>query len=254
MRKLTLLAAAAALMTATPAAAEGYLGVQYNDVDEEVFGLDVENESWKAEGAWGWNNGNWGAQVGAAFGSVDTSGGDEDYTTLEGHLYWQSGSWRVGGFATNWDFASQQENAYGVEGMYDFGEQWNVSASYAVGDSDVITDLDTTYALLGGNFYLTPDVRFGVNIGQGEIESTGGTADLESYGLNTEFKLWSAPVSVTLAYDHFETDDPAPFTFGSDVVQVGARWNFGGGTLRERNNATPFEAMTHWGARLIGTY
>ena len=252
MKRLSLLAAAAVLLTASPAAADGYVGVQYNDNQQEAFGTDIDVETWKGEGAFGWNNGSWGAQIGASIGQVETEfGGDSDFHALEGHLYWQHNAWRLGGFVATWELEDSDETIFGVEGMYDFNEQFNLGASYSEGDSDVVASLDTSYLIVSGNFYATPNLRFGANLGRGEIESSSGSSDLESYGLDVEFMPWSAPVSLTLGYDNFETD---PGGFGSEVLQIGARWNFGGGTLRERDNATPFNAMTHWGARLIGTH
>lgn len=252
MNKLTLLAAAAALMTATPAAAQGYLGVVYQDGEEEAFGNDIDVEAWKGEGAFGWNGGSWGAQLNGNFGNFESEfGADSDFWSLDGHLYWQGGGWRLGGFLATWEIEDSDENTYGIEGMYDFNEQLNVYASYGEGESNVITDLDTSFFEVGGNFYFTPNVRVGANLGRGEIESSGGSSDLESYGIDAEFMPWSAPVSITLAYDDLSVD---PEGFGSQIFQVGVRWNFGGGTLRERDNATPFRQVTHWGARLIGTY
>ncbi len=253
MKKSIWIAAAAALMTATPAAANGYLGLEYGNTDAGGGDVDV----WQGEGAFGWNSGSIGGQIGGAFGNIDGgSGSDADFYNLNGHLYYNGGGWRLGGVIAHTSFdtspSSVDETVYGIEGMVDLGPSANIYGSYTVGEADFIVDVDTWNLDAGINFYATPNVRLGAMVGIGNIDGGGGgDADTNTYGLNAEFQPFSAPISLTLGWNHFEVDGGGS---DADNFQIGARWNFGGGTLQERNNATPFSTPTALLSRIFGTY
>jgi hypothetical protein len=252
MKKTALLAAAAALLTAAPAAAQGYLGVEYGNLD---FAGVADGDIWQGEGAFGWNSGSWGGQVGASFGNVDFGTGDADFYTLNGHLFWNAGAWRIGGVVatTQSDDADVDEWAYGVEGMFNTTANTNIFASLTAGETDIFgPSLDLWNFDIGGNLYATPNVRIGVLLGFGNVDGGGGSdVDTNTYGINGEFQPWAAPVSITAGWTRFEIDDTG---FESDLFQIGARWNFGGGTLQDRNNATPFNTTTGLFNRLYGIY
>jgi hypothetical protein len=74
MKRIALFAAAAALLAASPAAAQGYAGARYSTSDSDFFGGGVDVDSWQGEGAVGWNPGSWGGQVGGSFGNVERDG------------------------------------------------------------------------------------------------------------------------------------------------------------------------------------
>lgn len=255
MKKTALLAAAAAFVAfAAPAAAQGYLGVEYGANEREFFGADGDGDVWQGEGAFGWNGGGWGAQLGGAFGNLDYGiFGDTDFWTLNGHLYWQGGSWRVGGVVAGSDFDTflSHDFAYGVEGMFNAGPNTNIFASLTFGDLHFGSTghADTWNVDVGANFYASPNIRFGGTIGTGEIDGGGGfDSDTFSAGVNGEFQPWSAPVSITLGWSHYDND----FDAGGDTLSIGARWNFGGGTLQDRNNATPFTTVAGNMNRMFG--
>jgi len=58
-------------------------------------------------------------------------------------------------------------------------------------------------------------------------------------------------VSIAAGWNHFEIDDVG---LEADALQIGVRWSFGGGTLQERNNATPFTTTTGLDNRFFGIY
>ncbi len=253
MKKVVLFAAAAALISATPAAAQGYLGLEYGNVDIGSGGGD--GDKWQGEGAFGWNAGSgFGFQVGGSAGTIDFDGSDADFWSLDGHVYYDGGSWRLGGVAvtSEVDFSPDfTDTSFGVEGMWEFGGGSNVQASYLVGESEFLgTDFDTWNFDAGVNIYATPNIRLGAIAGIGNLDATGGDADTTTYGLNAEFMPLAVPVSFTLGWTRFEVDD-SPFE--SDTISVGARWNFGGGTLQDRNNAVPFNITGAAAGRLLGT-
>jgi len=247
MKKTLLLAAAAALVGIGPAAAEGYLGASYGSTELEAADLDT----WKAEGAFGWNSANWGTQFNGALGNGDVAAGDFEFYTIDAHLYFSGSGWRLGGlvsYANIEDGAGSDEINYGVEGMFDLGSRANVFASYVFGETD-LGDADVSGLDVGVNYYVTPNARIGANISTGKLEDGPFDEDTRGYGLNGEFQPWTMPLSLTLGWNQFEVvDTEVP---ESQTFSIGVRWNFGGGTLQDRNNATPFEAATVIG-RLYG--
>ncbi|MDZ4692122.1 hypothetical protein [Terricaulis sp.] len=257
MKKTALLAAAAAMMMATPAAAQGYLGLEYSNGNIDFGGPDLETDGWQGEGAFGFGGtGSWGAQLDASFGNLSTDTDDVDAYTLGGHLWWQGSGWRLGGVVTttNLDDGGTEldEIGYGIEGTWDLGPSANLYSSYTIGEVDAGgPDGDLSNWDFGANFYASPNIRFGGFFGVGNIDSGGGDVDTTSFGINGEFQPWSAPVSITVGWNNFEIEDA---DVSSDVFQIGARWNFGGGTLQERNNATPFDTNSGYVNRLYGIW
>jgi len=250
MKKTALFAAVAALMTATPAAAGGYVGLVYGSTDAD--GADID--TWQVEGAVGHNAGGWGFQVDGSIGNSESNTGDADHYQFGGHLYWGGDGWRFGGVivSANVDDSGLEveEFSYGVEGTYDFGPNTVFLASATFGEVDFLADIDTWNVDAGLNFYTASNFRFGVGIGFGNLDGGGGAdADTFSAGINAEWAPFAAPVSFTLGWNTFDDDDA--ILGSSDTISVGARWNFGGGSLRDRDNATPFDARTAFYSRIL---
>ena len=240
MKKTALLAAVAAFSAAAPAAAQGYLGLEYSSSDNGSDKYDV----WQGEGAFGFGGDNWGSQINASVGQL---GGDSeaDIWTLGGHLWWQGDGWRLGAVAatTRLDFSGTKnyETQYGVEGTWDVTPNAVLFSSYTIGDITTGGSADATDWDLGVNFYAGDNLRIGGVVGFGSFDfgGPGNDFDTTSLGINGEFQPWTAPVSVTLALNRYELQSD-----NVDAFRIGARWNFGGGTLRERDNATPFDTHT----------
>ena len=255
MKKTALLAATVALAAASPAMADGYLGARYTTSDVDVLGIGGDAEGWQGEGELGFVGGGWGAQFGGAFGNIDLESDDTDYWTGNAHLYLDAGSWKIGGViaATSLDDADSDETVFGIEAMVDLGPNTNLWGSTTFGESDFLggADVDTWNLDVGGNFYASPNVRFGANVGAGNLEGGGTDVDTMSAGVNTEFQPWSAPLSITLAYNYYDIDD---LDTSSSGFSIGVRWNFGGGTLQERDSTTPFTTNSGNVNRLLGAY
>lgn len=254
MKRTALLAAAAALVSAAPAAAQGYVGMQHGSGESGLFLGTQDVDTWQLEGAYGFNlSPNWRAQVEGAYSAIEVSpGGELDTWGVGGHVWWQADSWRLGvGVATTqYDDASDaKEWTYAVEGSYDFGESVVVRGSYAQGSTDAASVSVDTDSFDGALFYYpTPNIRLSVSGATGELEST---AETTVFALGAEFQPWSAPVSLTLDWSNYEADIAMA---ESDALQVGVRWNFGAASLRERDNATPFHLDTGFYDRLFSTW
>jgi len=261
MKKTALLAAAAALAAASPAAAGGgYLGLNYNTGESSILLGQADSTGWQGEGAVGFGGSGWGAQLNAAIGSqdIDDFGLDFDTQSAAGHLWWTGSGWRLGGViaygkADAGSGIDIDDTVYGIEGTFDFGPNTVAFGSITTGNGDFAgADYDTTNFDVGLNFYSSPNIRFGGFIGTGNIDfGGGGDTDSMSYGLNAEFQPWSAPVSVVVGWNNYQIDD---VNVDVDMFRIGARWNFGGTTLRDRDNSTPFTTTTGVVNRTIGSW
>jgi hypothetical protein len=257
-----LLAAAAALMAASPAAAGGgYLGLEYDTGEASLILGEADGEGWQGEGAFGFGSGpGLGGQINGSVGTmeIDDIGLDLDTWSLAGHLWWDGGGWRIGGVVATADHdgggaAEFDETAYGIEGTFDAGSSAVIFGSLTAGDGDFagLFDYDTWNLDGGANFYFTPNMRVGGFVGTGNVDTGGGDIDSFSFGVNGEFQPWAAPISITVGWNMFELDD---IDVDANMFRVGARWNFGAGTLRDRDNATPFNTTTGLVSRALGTW
>lgn len=249
MKKTALLAALAAAFVATPALAQsgGHVGLTYGNTDAN----GTDGDTWQVEGAFGGNSGSVGYQIDAGIGSTDAGGSDVDDRTIAGHLYWHNDNWNLGGVVatTNLDDGdSVDETVYGIEGSFNLAPNAVLTGSYTVGETEFLVDLDTWNADIGLNYYFTDNFRVGGTLGTGNLDAGGGADfDTSSYGISAEWQLSSAPVSFTAGYSTIDTD-----VFGEyDTLKVGVRWNWGG-TLRERDAATPFDTQTGLYQRVYG--
>ena len=246
MKKTALLAAVTAMFAATPAMAGGSVGLSYGNTDSG--GSDFDN--WQVDGSFGHSAGSWGFQLDGSLGQLD---GDSDVYGYGGHLYWQSGSARLGGVVTgsNVDGGGGleiDEFVYGVEGSYELSPNVVIGGSGTLGTVDLFgIDVDSWNVDANVAFYGTPNFRIGGTAGIGNLDGTTDT-DTSTLGLDAEYQFSSIPISLTAGYLHFETDGSS---LDTDTLTIGARWNFGGGSLRDRDNATPFNVRTPLYGRVL---
>ena len=240
MKKTALLAAVAAVFAATPAFAGGHVGVGYNSTESDT----TEGDTWQVEGAWGGASGAVGYQIDGGIGNTDADGSDIDHHTIAGHLYWHTDNWNLGAVLATTsiedDVTSVDETVYGIEGTVNVAPNAVIFGSYTVGETEFLIDLDTWNADIGLNYYFTDNFRVSGTLGTGNLDAGGGAdVDTSSYGISGEWQMASAPVSFRAGWSTIDTD-----AFGEyDTFSLGVRWNFGG-TLRERDTATPFETQT----------
>lgn len=263
MKKTALFVAAATLFAAAPqvaSAGSGYIGAEYNTGEASILLGDADAEGFQGEGAVGFGGGGWGGQFNAAIGNLELedTGLDFDHWSAGGHLWWNGGGWRLGGVIATSQFdagggADFDETIYGLEGTFDAGPNTVLLGSVTFGEGDFggLFDYDTWNADVGVNFYPTSNGRIGAFVGTGQLDGGGGDFDSFSAGINGEFQPFSAPVSFTLGWNTYQVDD---IDVDANMFRLGARWNFGGGTLRERDNATPFDTSTGVLSRALGTW
>ncbi|MGE3251856.1 MAG: hypothetical protein AB7J28_16910 [Hyphomonadaceae bacterium] len=256
MKKTTaILTAAAAVMLTTPAMAHGYLGLNYGNTNLDAGeGEEADISNWQADGAIGSGHGGWGWQADASAGNLEGEGGEGDasFWTVTGHLYWGGDGWRVGGVAglTDVEEIDDSEWMIGAEGAIDFTPNAEGFASATWGG---LEEVDLWNIDGGVNVFPSPNVRIGGTIGIGHIEGEGGEgeADTFSAGINGEIQPWSAPISIVGGWNLFNIDDA---DIDSNTFTIGARWNFGGGSVQERHNFTGIDTYTGYLNRFYGIY
>jgi hypothetical protein len=252
MKRTALLAAAAAAMIATPAAADnaGYIGGGYNQLQDD-FG---DTDGWQGEAGFGTSGAGWGGQIDGSVGRFSDESGDEaDTYNVNGHLYWQGGSWRFGGFAGYSSIESGgvelQDTTVGLVGSYALADTTTLTGALTGGNVEFLgVDIDAINFDVGLDFLQADNFRATINAGYGQVELSGVEGDTTTFGINAEWQPeWSLPVSFTGGYNYFNDDG----FFGAETNSIGfgARWNFSGASVRERANATPFRTQTSFAQR-----
>jgi hypothetical protein len=248
MNKVLLSAAAAAAMLALPTAAHadgGYVDVYGGNDELTLGGPSIDSDMWGADGVIGLSN----AQLGAHYGNFDESG--EDVWTVDGHLFTRNDSWQLGAGVGYPDLGGDSEWSVAGEGLM-FLDRVTLGAnvSYSSADLDIVTDDVTSWGVDGeARFFLTDNFRVGVNAGWGNLDAGGGSDDdFTTLGADAEWQFTSAPISIFAGYNHSDAGD-----FEADAWGVGARWNFGGQSLIERDRHGPNLRTSRGGfSRLFG--
>jgi len=225
----------------------GYVGLDYTSTEDD-FG---HSELWQAEAALGYSRGKLGVQIDGSVGSTDT---DFEPWAVAGHVNYAGSGWRVGAVIAATDFGgSDAEVVYGIEGNYEIGERAVVGASGTIGSvPGAFGDFDTWNIDADLAFYFTPNLRLSERVGVGNLDSSSFEFDTTSVGLGVEVQPWAAPISVAVAYDYFDRHGHPTFANELDNFSISLRWNFSGGSLRERDNATPFDTRTQFIQRSFG--
>lgn len=224
MKKTALLTAAAALMMATPAMAQGYVDVSYMNAD--VFGSgDIDTFSLGGAAALGAN-----FQLDARYAHLEATG-SADAFQIGGHLFSRGPQWLWGGYVGYTDLDSSGEWTAA------FQTQFYMSRTTLSGDL-VYSDPEgssTDFWGLDGELrhFATDNFSIQGNLGFGQV-SGGGSADTWSAGIGAEWQMTSAPISIYGGYQRFDIDGAPDAT---DAFGIGARWNFGGQSLFERNRS-----------------
>jgi hypothetical protein len=238
MRNWIIGAAAALAVVAAPsvAAANGYVGVVYNSTDPGGAGDDVE--SWGLEGAVAFaGSGSIVFEVDAAINTTDdgASGDDDTGYGLVGHLYARNSDHLFGGFV---GIAGSEDTETWLAGLEasKFFSQWTLAGALFYGNNDD-ADVDGFGANVEGRVFLSDNFRLNGNIGWASVDSGAGDDDAMLYGVGGEFQFATFPVSIGAGWSTADFD-------GGDVDTwtIGARWNFGGQTLMDRDRNGPSQA------------
>jgi len=226
-------ALAAVLYAAAPSwAAEptGHVGVSYAKTDIE----DLEADTWAVDGAVAFDlSGAWGMQFDGSIGNTDYDGlGETETVSGTAHLFTRNESYAIGGFFGLSDVDDSTVWNVGVEGQT-YMANTTLAGSFSYGQFDD-ADLDS-WSLNGEARYFVSD-NFRLDAGLGWTRLTDGDDNVDgwNFGIGGEYQFASAPISLTAGYTHSTLDD---VDVSADTFRVGLRYNFGAGTLKERDRS-----------------
>jgi len=149
----------------------------------------------------------------------------------------------------------------GLEGQFFLGDielsgqlgtQKQGVRSISIDGDDSSDDLKGNFGSIAANYFLTDNWKVGGRFGFSDFKSNldlsflgGGPADLafknktRSYGLQTEYRFDSSPVSVFARYNHVKNtlsfDGTNLGVAKDDQYQVGVKFSFGSGSLRAQS-------------------
>lgn len=227
--KIKLFAAAAAVvctMSAAPAfAGDGFVDAAYLHLKPaggtSVTGYQV-NGTYSTEPA----TGAIGFQGDLTY--IDGDGIPDQYIAGTATVYHQGETSRLGGYVTYADSFGVSAWEAGAVGQL-IRENFTLSAMLGYGDSDAAGS--NSYWVMGGaaTFYLNQNVALTGFGGFADEDFFGGSQHM--IGVTLEVKPESLPISVFAGYNR--TDPGAGAAI--DTLSVGARFNFGGKTLKDRD-------------------
>jgi len=225
-------ALAAVIFAAAPSFAQstGYVGLSYGQTDIE----NVEGDTWAAEGAVAFDLSDaWGGQIDLGYTSTDYDGaGEIDGLNGTFHLFKRNDSHSFGGFVGLSEVEDTTVWNLGVEGQ-SYMANTTLAGSFAYGQIDD-ADLDT-WSLNGeARYFVSDNFRLDAGLGWTRVTDGDDSADGWSFGVGGEYQLATAPVSLTAGYTRSTLND---LDIEADTFRVGVRYNFGTGSLKERDRS-----------------
>jgi hypothetical protein len=229
MRKVILLAASALLVPGT-ASAEGYVAGSYQSVDDGSNSVDalagriLVTENIMLDGGF------------ASADGLVLSGQREDFWQVGAHVFGRGEKWLLGGYVGY--------NYYDLDAPFHF-EDWTLAGEgqyyldrvtlgaaviYSIGKGlNPSTDFKSWTVSGDVRFFVTDNIALHGTASWGKVTefSDDGTA----FGFGVEYQFDSAPISIFAGYRTTDITD----SNGKDTRGIGLRWNFGEGTLIQRD-------------------
>lgn len=240
--KLFASAAILASLLAAPAFAQatGFIGANWTNtkleasaagVTEDVDGDGVGLEASLAFGA----EEGWGTQFDVNWADAD----DSDAFGGKAHLLNRSGALAYGAFLGFSNVADSRSWTAGVEAQ-------TFMDAFTIGGALAYNNFEDEAKGLGASgevrFYPSDDLRLSAGVSYDALDFDDEDADLVSLGVGAEFRLPGSPFSIYGTYSRSETDLEmlgVDVDVKADVFMVGARFNFGSGTLKARDRSGP---------------
>lgn len=229
MRSL-IFGAAALLAVAVPgmaAAQTGYVGVTYANVDPDN---GDNTDAYGVEGAVAFSGS---SQISFEVDASYSDGSDVDSTWgVAGHVFTRNDQYLFGGFvAVSDNDAAGTTWEAGLEANKYF-EQWTLAGAIAYANNDD-NNADGWGVNVQGRYFPTDNVRLQANVGW--LDADGDDATV--VGVGGEYQFTAVPISIGAGYNHLDTDGPDANTW-----TLAVRYNFGGGTLRDRDRSGASQA------------
>jgi hypothetical protein len=235
------LTAAAAPAFAQSASPSGYAGGGYGrtSADVEIDGVDFgddEGDSWRVDGAIVFPLGSTaGLQVDGEYLRLQGDGDDADVLSGTAHLFNAGERGAYGVFAGVSDADDLTFWSVGGEAQANF-DRTTFAAQFGYGRIDELDEADFFAGRGEARFFATDNLRFDVNGGITRIDGDGGEVDFVNYGAGVEYKFDANPLSLFANVDRVEFDESG-VDLTSNTLFVGVRYNFGGGTLKDRDRS-----------------
>ncbi|MBI3439261.1 MAG: hypothetical protein HY054_11550 [Proteobacteria bacterium] len=225
--------AAAALMFSGTAHADvgsGFVGLSYsngNPIDLESVGID-------GRVAFGSN-----IQLDAGYNSIHS--GDLNRWDIGGHFFSRSDQWLWGGFVgyENFDASGGSADEWTVAGQTQYYvDKTILSGNLSYSRTNALgPDINTIQLTGDARFFATDNFTVHLGTGYGRIDVSGSNGNFWTYGGGAEWKPDQLPISI---YGDIGVVDPDGGGSNSTTWTVGVRYNFGGGSIydRERHGAS----------------
>lgn len=232
MRSL-IFGAAALLAVAVPgmaAAQSGYAGVTWANVD--VDGFD-NTDVYGVEGAVAFEgSSSISFEVDAAWADSNDT---DSVASLTGHVFTRNDQYLFGGFVGVSDGDNSTTWTAGLEANKYF-QNWTLAGAIAYANNDDV-DVDGWGVNVQGRFFPTDNLRLQANAGWASVDGGAGSDDATVLGAGAEYQFSAAPISIGANYSHTDSD-----AADADIWGLTVRYNFGGGTLRDRDRSGASQA------------
>ncbi|MBC6981459.1 outer membrane beta-barrel protein [Caulobacter sp. 17J80-11] len=224
----------AAAFAAPAMAADGYLDLNYGqvggfgtDLDRIQLGGAVSTEV----GASGWN-----VQADAQFSRLSEGGSSVSYSEGAVHAFYRDDRFAAGGYFNVGDIETIAVYGLGIEGKA-FFDRATISGSIGYESLEAgPSDADGWDGSLGAKVFITDNFTLGAGFDYADVNDSSVT----TWSVGGEFKPDSMPVSFYAGYANHEADTFFPIVGDeADMWKIGVRWNFGGGTLKDRDRSGP---------------
>jgi hypothetical protein len=227
----------AALLLASPAMAQPYGSVGANYTHGQFDPGSVDANGWAVDGSAGFElTPSFGAAVNAGVGDNDLPGSDSAWEA-GGQVFYKTQNALLGGSLGYIDTSGPSSWSYGAVGQLNFVGFTAAAAVTKLNVDNGATGFDDAWGIDGqAKIFATDNLRLSGNVGYGDYNGVTSAFDNSewTFGVGAEWQLASLPLSVSGDYAHVDFDKG---NASSDVFKIGARWNFGGGTLRDRNDS-----------------
>jgi hypothetical protein len=216
----------------------GYVGVEYGKSRLNSDTPSPRVETWTGEGAVSGAVGGFGVQGDLKVANYNTLDSSDDEGTVWSptlHVYQRNAYGLIGGW-TGWSHTQGADLfGIGVEGQaYMGGATLYGSAGYGhVGSGQ---DRSLWTARLEGRYFVTENLALNLHGGWVWNDAGGANSTVRTIGVGAEYQPSVVPFSIQAGYSHA---DASQSTAENDTIRLGLRWNFGGGTLAERDRLGP---------------
>ncbi|MDO9224148.1 MAG: hypothetical protein Q7U20_10615 [Caulobacter sp.] len=207
-------------------APRGYLGASYGDVNVDAGTAgEADADLWTLQGLVSLPLGP-GVTGELAAEAAQYDGGDTLWSPT-GRIFFDVGGSRVGGFVGGTGSDGFDLTGGGLEGRFNLAPDWRLDTLLGYGSGDV----DAWAARGQLRFFAGDNTRLDGYANFVSFDTDLGGLDGWAFGLGGEHLFEGTPVSLFGRLEHDELND---VDLASDSLRIGVRWNFGGGTLRDR--------------------